>query len=669
MAKDTDKTQYQTRQGRREIWVGDENVVNQHFSRLTKLLAEEQRLDRVRYETDFLARKPQEREKRGKALLRLNIQEFRFTPGGQRLVTFAYKNGKPLPRYALGVGDVVRLEGFETKITEKPVGTVYERDRKTITVSFNRFLPTWVGRNSSYNLNVAENLSVYERFFEAIKEVGHASHNSVANLRDISLGLKDPATFDFDEVKKLKTPHVKLNELQTKAVKLALAVPDVLLIHGPPGTGKTSVLVEIIHQAKARGESILATAPSNAACDHIVECLVRAGIPVTRLGHPARVTPSIRSHTLTYKLVNHHLAKLIDKNQARLEQLNKQHDRKIERRGMTWEERREIRDEFKALREDTRKLRAEINQSVWSESDVVVATHAVAGDPVLKTKEFDWVIMDEATQAIEPAAWLAAGRGKKMIFAGDHCQLPPTVFSSKAGEATLKFTLFERLHRKLPASHKIKLTKQYRMNEKIMQFSSDEFYEGELRADKTVKDHTVTELMGVKENEYTRAAMTYVDTAGIGYEEKRDIGTGSIYNEGEAKLVYTHYRKLVESGVSPNYIAIISPYSAQVKLLEQMIVGDVDYLEASKLPEINSVDAFQGREQEVVIVSLVRSNAECEIGFLSDTRRMNVALTRARRKLIVIGDSATISSHPFYEDFLKYSETHNMYESAWEYQT
>lgn len=650
----------------RRIWVGDEAVIEKHFLRLTRLLREEEREEHDRFKTEFLDRRPEEREKRGKAIFRLDLLETHYSPSGQKLLTFALQNGRSLPRYSLNPGDVVSLSGFQTSPEECPAGTVYEKDRFRITVAFGGRIPGWIENEKSYQLSLSENRTTYQRMYEALQMTRSAEHSRAALLRDISLGLKKPRMGDPVPGELFRSFDSTLNDDQKKAVKQALEVEDILLIHGPPGTGKTRVLTEIIFQASQKGQAVLVSAPSNAACDHLVECLVKKKVPVTRLGHPARMTERIREHTLSYKLAAHPYAKVIDAHESQLEQFARQKERRQDRRVMSWEERNEMRDEVNRLRDDIRDLKTQIFKQVWNASDVVVATHTVCGDPLIRAKAFDWVILDEATQGIEPATWIPIRRGGKIILAGDHCQLPPTVFRSRSGERGLGFTLFERLHEVLDVNFKVRLERQYRMHRAIMAFSSGKFYDGALMADPSVAGHELKDLENVKTEGLDTAPVIFLDTAGLGYEEEIEEGTESCYNSQEAKLVVKELSRFIKSGVSPEAIAVISPYSAQVKLLTGMIHGEKGGPGDWASLEIDSVDAFQGREKEAVIVSLVRSNREGQLGFLTDTRRMNVAMTRAKRKLVMIGDSATLSNHPFFEDLLRYVESVNGYRSAWE---
>jgi predicted DNA helicase len=303
-------------------------------------------------------------------------------------------------------------------------------------------------------------------------------------------------------------------------------------------------------------------------------------------------------------------------------------------------------------------IKKEIFAKVMSETEVVVGTPTGVQDRSIREKEFDLVIIDEATQATEPITWIPMIKAKKVLMAGDHFQLPPTVRSREAEDQGLGITLFERYYDILGGDFKQLLEHQYRMNEKIMGFSSREFYKNLLVADESVKKQVLSGLKSVQKTPDTEEPVLFIDTVGKGFEEKLEEGSESRYNPEEATVVLSQLKKMLDLGVPAEEIAVISPYSAQVRLL------------TSKSPdpriEIDSVDGFQGREKELVIVSLVRGNMEGEMGFLTDTRRMNVAMTRAKKKLIVIGDSATLSSIGFYKSFIEYAESVGGYKTAWE---
>jgi len=268
--------------------------------------------------------------------------------------------------------------------------------------------------------------------------------------------------------------------------------------------------------------------------------------------------------------------------------------------------------------------------------------------------------MDEASQATEPLSWVPITQAKKVVFAGDALQLPPTIYSEEAKKKGLGLTLFERLQTILPEEGQTLLRIQYRMHETIMGFSSQQFYKGALQADESVRAHTAAELPGVKSTGLTMKPLIYVDTAGAGYEEAWNDLLESRENEGEARLALYLYQELREAGIPAKSIALLTPYVAQARLLKQL-GGKEEGI------EIGSIDGYQGREKEAIILSLVRSNDRGEVGFLSDTRRMNVGMTRARRLLIVLGDSSTLSRHPFYLKFIEYSDQKDAHHSAWEW--
>ncbi|HEX3872147.1 MAG TPA: AAA domain-containing protein, partial [Pirellulales bacterium] len=271
---------------------------------------------------------------------------------------------------------------------------------------------------------------------------------------------------------------------------------------------------------------------------------------------------------------------------------------------------------------------------------------------------FDLVVIDEACQSTEPGCWLPVMRAERLVLAGDHCQLPPTVVSTEAASAGFGISLFERLMTTYGAEASLRLDTQYRMHRDIMRFSSREFYDDKLLAHDSVIEHRLCDLSGVETSPLTEAPVEFVDTAGASYDEQREPDGESRMNPQEAVLVARRVRSLVDAGIAAVNIAVIAPYAAQVRHLR-------DILEVPGL-EIDTIDGFQGREKEAVVISLVRSNPKGEVGFLSEIRRTNVALTRARRKLIVIGDSATLASHPFYSRMLEYFEEIGAYCSVWE---
>jgi superfamily I DNA and/or RNA helicase len=626
-----------------------QDPVQDHFERLKKLVELEEAEEIASFREEFLQRTPEEREQAGKALLALSLVDSHYSPAGHRLLTLRYATGKPFPLFSLETGDPVTLSRESMFETEPSFGTVYDKTASEITVAFDRDLPEWIHEGSALQLNLAGNRATFKKIYRALAEAREAEHSRLAYLRNVFLGLRPPADGDPVRPEDLRFFNEGLNPSQQEAVRVALEAPDVALVHGPPGTGKTTVLVEIIRQAAARKKFVFATAPSNTACDHLLECLAAAGLAVIRLGHPARILTHLRQHTLDFKLARHPHAKLIDETEKRIEKLFLRRERYAERRALDRDERTGIREEIRGLRSEIRALEAEIYDGVWNETEVVVGTHAGAADRVFEKRPFDVLVMDEASQATEASSWVPLLKAGKVILAGDHFQLPPTVRSVEAAKSGLGLTLFERLYEILGGRFVTLLDVQYRMNEKIMNFSSRRFYGGKLIADASVRRHTLADLPHVRRGPKSEEVFLFLDTAGCGFEEAVEPGSQSRYNPEEAEWVCRELRDLIDHGVKPAEIAVISAYSAQVRVLRSRIPDEEI--------EIDSVDGFQGREKEAVIVSLVRSNVEGELGFLADTRRMNVAMTRARRKLVILGDSSTLSALPFYRDLAEYAES------------
>jgi predicted DNA helicase len=321
-----------------------------------------------------------------------------------------------------------------------------------------------------------------------------------------------------------------------------------------------------------------------------------------------------------------------------------------------------MRDEAKSLLADARRLESQTVEQILDHADVLCATLTGLDSEVLGRRQFQLAVIDEACQSVEPSCWIPLQRVERVVLAGDHCQLPPTIISAEAAREGFGVSMLERLAAMHGATITRRLDVQYRMHAAIMDFSSAEFYDGTLVADDSVKSHSLAELPGVV-TDLTATPFDFIDTAGASYDETQEDDGASRFNREEAELVVRKVEAIRAAGVSARDIAVISPYAAQVRLLREMIDAKVDDGDAV---EVDTVDGFQGREKEAVVISLVRSNATGEIGFLADTRRMNVALTRARRKLIVIGDSATIGGHPFYSRFMEYVERIGAYRTVWE---
>jgi len=523
-------------------------------------------------------------------------------------------------------------------------------------------LPDWVD-NGKLGVDLLFDETSYKEMEAAVNQVMKAKHNRIAQLREILLGY-EPAKFAA-----LKNPVAipSLNESQNKAVNNILSAQDIAIVHGPPGTGKTTTIVQAIRQIVALEKQTLVCAPSNTAVDLLTEKLHEQGLNVLRIGNPARVNEFQLAHTLDAKISSHREYKTIKELKKRsIEFRNmalkyKRHFGREER-----SQRKAIMDESRKLQQEASKIEEYITQDLLSHADVITCTLVGSTAFVLKDLNFKTVFIDEAAQALEPATWIPILRAEKVVLAGDHFQLPPTVKSVQAAKDGLNITLFEKAINRQKAD--IMLETQYRMNEKIMNFSSKEFYKGLLKAAPAVKDWVLSD-----NNEVLNLPFEFIDTAGCSFEEKLDKESLSTYNPLEAELLIKHLNLLFETlettgkNIQTYKAGVISPYKAQVDTLREKL-GQLPIMEKmQKNITVNTVDGFQGQERDIIYISLVRSNSEGEIGFLADIRRMNVAITRAKKKLVIVGDSATLGAHPFYKDFLNYTESVNAYRSAWEF--
>ncbi|MDD5628633.1 MAG: AAA domain-containing protein [Elusimicrobia bacterium] len=627
----------------------------EHFDKLLRLL-EMERLAEKQENLRELKRFPlSTREALGKTVTGLLIEGVGTGLGGMPLVTLSREpRGEDLaPFHAMSQGDNALLTFPPGSRPEDCEGTFYKVDEYRATIALNGPEPAQLGRGLC-QVDLLGSDATYRRMKKALATAGDARKNRTAVLREIFLGETAP---DRRRTRKLRLRNESLNEFQQEAVRRCLAASDAALVHGPPGTGKTTVLVEIIRQAAGAGERVLATAPSNIAVDNILEKLQGSGLRLVRLGHPARTLESLRHANLS-ALVEE------DPGYQEVAELDAWRERLVKRRSrfgrgqLGYEERQERDREIAKLWRQARDIEADIMRRIIAGAQVVLSTHGGLSRGLVKGG-FDLVALDEASQATEPLSWVPLTMGDRAVFAGDSMQLPPTIYSQEAAAQGLATTLFDRLKDILPGPLQSLLRVQYRMHETIMRFSSQQFYAGKLIAHESVAAHTAAELPGVEATDLTSAPLTFVDTAGAGFSESWNELLESRENLGEAKLALRLLEKVLAAGVAPRQIALIAPYVAQVKLLKSL----------TRIPglEIGSVDGFQGREKEVTIVSLVRDNEAGAVGFLSDVRRMNVAMTRARRLLVVIGNSATIGRHPFYAKFIDYAEACGAHRSSYEW--
>lgn len=624
-----------------------------HFARLARLLDLEGRA--VAEQTRERARRyaPAEAERAGTSLVDLVIRDEEAGLGGRYLLRLGRRRRSPLPWTRLGVGSPVLLVPAQRPAGVEYRGVISQRADDSIQVALGN-LPDDLDEHETWRIDLSSDDAATERQRRAIQDAGRAKSGRLAELRDVLLARREAA---FQPEQDEPALHAGLNESQRAAVRFALSSSDVALIHGPPGTGKTTTLVELIRREVRRGHRVLVCAPSNTAVDNLLEKLLERGEDPVRLGHPARVTPALRAHTLDLRVEEHPDFLLARKMMKEALRLFREADRRTRAKPAPGA-RQEARREAKSLLADARKWEDKAATNILDHARILCATTTGLDASMLGGRRFDLAVIDEACQSTEPGSWIPLLRCDRVVLAGDHCQLPPTVVSREAAAGGFDRSLFERVIADLGPEIARRLTVQYRMHHSIMEFSSREFYDGELTADATVRDHLLSELPGVLATPVTQTPIDFIDTAGASFDEEVEPDGESRQNHREAALVCVKVQHLLDAGVSPSDIAVIAPYAAQVRRLRELL----------PLPalEIDSVDGFQGREKEAVVISLVRSNPKAEIGFLADVRRMNVALTRARRKLVVIGDSATISAHPFYRRMIEHFEGLGAYRTVWE---
>jgi hypothetical protein len=647
---------------------GERVDLDEHLQRLGALLAAERDAEKARLADASRTLSVAEREARGLALADVEAVE-ESGLAGRALVSYARADRRPLGGSQLGVGSVVRVTLRRERRDDAPSGVVARASRSRVAVAFDSPPPDWA-TDGRVVLELEPSPVTWERLASGLRRMresreGERWHAVLAGERprfesarpERSAGPQDRrgvegrASTAAGEAGLRSARTDGLNPEQAAALDLARRALDVALVHGPPGTGKTTVLVEVIRDAVARGEKVLAAAPSNLAVDNLVERLAAAGVDGVRVGHPARLLPSVLEHALETRVARHEAARIARDLVEQAVALRQDARKRKERRGPgRYSESRSAERDARALFAEARALQDRAEADVLARAPVVLATLTSLNGPALAGRSFDVAVVDEATQAVEPAAFLALLRAGRAVLAGDHLQLPPTILSAEAQAGGLGVSLFERLALLHGDAAKVTLALQHRMNERIMRFPSGALYGGLLRAHPSVAAHALDD-----------APLEVVDTSGRGFEESTPEGSDSKANEGEAELVAAEVERVLARGAAPADVAVISPYGAQVQRLRALLAARVD-----EGLEVDTVDGFQGREKDAVVVSLVRANDRGEVGFLADVRRMNVAITRARRKLVVVGDGATVARHPFYASFFEHAQEAGAWRSAWE---
>lgn len=479
----------------------------------------------------------------------------------------------------------------------------------------------------------------YRLMFEALGKVITAKNNRLAELRDIFHGSLPASAFTFQPIR-----FPWLNRTQEEAVNNVLHAKDVAIVHGPPGTGKTTTLVEAIYETLQRESQVLVCAQSNMAVDWISEKLVDRGVNVLRIGNPSRVNDKMLSFTYEHRFESHPdypqlwgIRRAIRDLYAKLRETTN---------------RENIRTKINSLKDRATELEVRINAALFAESRVIACTLVGSASRLLVGQRFGTLFIDEAAQALEAACWIAIRKAERVIFAGDHCQLPPTVKCLEALRGGLGNTLMQCIVEQKPETVSL-LQVQYRMNDEIMRFSSEWFYHGMLQSAPEVKYRGILDF---------DIPIEWINTETMDCNEEFIGENYGRINKPEAELSVGQLKDYVNRIGKDRFleeridVGLISPYKAQVQYLRQLIKRDAFFKPFRSLITVNTVDGFQGQERDVIIISLVRANEEGQIGFLNDLRRMNVAITRARMKLIILGDASTLTHHAFYRKLYAYIE-------------
>lgn len=554
---------------------------------------------------------------------------------------------------------VVLFSNHDPK-SDQVEGIISHQSGQRMKVSFRiDELPDWA-RDGKLGVDLLFDNNSYDEMQNALKQATNLTDETAENklIRIITLGEKP----SFEQEPKFTLPNL-LNASQQRAVNQIISANHLAIVHGPPGTGKTTTIVHAIKSLlKHHEQKILVVAPSNTAVDLLTEKLANEGLHVIRIGNPSRVSEKLLSATLDHQMADHPEMKMI---KALKKQVN-------EYKNMAHKYKRSFgkaeRDQRKALFNEAHKIGREVEKTetylmdqLFNKAQIITATLVGAHHHTVRHLKYGTVVIDEAGQALEPACWIPILKTRKLILAGDHFQLPPTIKSTEAAKKGLSNTLLEKLVNLHPESV-VLLDEQYRMNNSIMGFSSRVFYEDRLTAHPSVADQLLFD---------GDEPIKFTDTAGCSYDEKLE-GT-STTNPDEAAFLVRHLIQLI-TRLEADYsltdfpsIAVISPYKQQIQVLKEFLSTEALFLRYQHKIAVNTIDSFQGQERDVVYISLTRSNTDGTIGFLADTRRMNVAMTRAKKKLIVIGDSSTLSKAKFYADFIDYTEKLNAYSSAWEF--
>jgi len=626
--------------------------VTDRYEQLKEAIEQERLAEERYYKTIATQKTVSERVASGVLLTHLQLDKRFYTVGEHIELKFVRTKGQEQPhKFKVGVGCQVILEG-ETTRSYRATVSFKQRDKLGVIISGDGISLGDFPESLAYKVELVYDERPYRVMRAAMDSVIAATNESTVELRE-GIRLLAPLYIENELAEKKWSIPQHLNESQQQSVRTAITAGRMAILHGPPGTGKTTSLVALVQTLLQREKRVLVCGPSNNAVDLLAKQISTLGIRVTRLGNVTRIDDNITDLTLDEQARNHpdwnHIKKVkIEAQEAR--KLAGKHKRKFgqqERRNRT-----DMYRESRELRKWARDLEDRLISSIIDDSQVICTTLIGVSNKHIEDMHFKTVIIDEASQALEPECWNAMLKAERVILAGDHKQLSPTVKSNEANELGLGETILDRMTPHI--KFKSVLNMQYRMSESILAFSNKRHYDGLLSSHPSVANHKLGDLPSV----------TMIDTSGCGFEEMLSSKSRSLRNEGEYFIVREHILSLLDTYQTAS-IGLISPYADQIRYMSQEVAED-EQLRALDMT-INTIDGFQGQERDAIIISLVRSNDAGIIGFLSDERRLNVAMTRARKNLVIIGDVATLGSHQLFLDLVEHIEQHGEYRSAWEY--
>ncbi len=617
---------------------------------LLEAIEEEKRSERAFFSQLSKEKTLQEKIESGISMYPLSISKIFYTVGELVEVVFPKNNEQKSNRFKVGVGCKIyslhNEKGFPATIS------FVSRKEIRIILKNDDIFESDLNGHHQLILEIIYDERPYTVMQNALRSLLKTKNERIKYLRD-------HLTIDEDLPYNTKRNSItfhndNLNDEQNQAVSGCLNADYLGIIHGPPGTGKTTTLVALITHLRSIEKKLLVCAPSNNAVDLLATRLYKQGVKVLRVGNITRISDHITNLTLDEKLRNHQEWSRIKKVKIEAEESKKlalSYKRKFG--AEEFKERKRMLYESRELKRWARDLEQRLIDQIVDEAEVICTTLIGCESNLIKNIQYNTLVIDEASQAMEPECWVAMQKAERTILAGDHKQLPPTVKSEKAEKLGLSVTILDHMSDTLKTAFLLRC--QYRMNDDILRFPNQQFYDGKLYSDPSVRNRRLT--AGAQ-------TLVFIDTAGCGFDEEINYKNMSLKNPGEYFILREHLLKTKERLLGHS-IGIISPYSEQVKMMRSNLQEEEELLPLDI--EIDSIDGFQGQEKEVIYISLVRSNSQGQIGFLSDQRRLNVAITRAMKKLVIIGDSSTIAQHEIFAQLIDNVEKNGLYHSAWEY--